>query len=319
MQCAWAPTAGMRHVSGSGAGSSEGHNAAAAGDVHIVVHCTRRRARRAACLSAQLLGQRRTARGACSGPRKPSACWLAAPAPLRTCVEGQARRGAPAAAQRHIQRQLRLGPRRRLLLGLSGRREKEAAARNFGEGPLPASSCRQAAGTVGSGWLQQACRRCRPAGLPTFLPGRKRMAPFFLPPLSAATAAEAAAALPAAFSSTAGTATGTAAAALLLAALGSRSGGTLTAGSWAAGSARRGVGSLGGEKGPVLQRGRVPGGATRRRRQRVVGATLINAAASTCSRCTTPAPLTWQPQRWGPPAGRWRWRRRRRPARRRRP
>lgn len=75
------------------------------------------------------------------------------------------------------------------------------------------------------------------------------MALFFLPPLSAAPAATTA--FPPAFSSI----TGTAAATLLL--LGSLRGGTLTAGSWLAGRPRRGVGSLGGEKGAAL---RVDGG-----------------------------------------------------------
>lgn len=81
------------------------------------------------------------------------------------------------------------------------------------------------------------------------------MAPFFLPLDLSPAAAATAIAFAAAFSSTA---TGTAAAAAgapLLGALGSLSGGTLTAGIWAAGRPRRGVGSLGGEKGP-LQRGR---------------------------------------------------------------
>lgn len=94
--------------------------------------------------------------------------------------------------------------------------------------------------------------------LPTFLaPGRKRMAPFFLPPALSPAAAAAATAFTAAFSSTA-TAT-TAAGPELLGALGSLSGGTFTAGIWAAGRPRRGVGSLGGEKGALQGEPRAQG------------------------------------------------------------
>ena len=84
------------------------------------------------------------------------------------------------------------------------------------------------------------------------------MAPFFLPPALSPAAAATATALLAAFSSRA---TGTAAAAdaLLLLLLGSLSGGTLTAGICGAGRPRRGVGSLGGEKG-ALQAGKVEEG-----------------------------------------------------------
>lgn len=84
------------------------------------------------------------------------------------------------------------------------------------------------------------------------------MAPFFLPPALSPAAAATATALLAAFSSRA---TGTAAAADALLLLGSFSGGTLTAGICGAGRPRRGVGSLGGEKGALQAE----------RRQRVEG------------------------------------------------